>query len=105
MADDSIPKSEGRHERGPHRGPARPPRNDARRIEATLSATLPHLATTAQLTTGLSEVRGEIADVKVALADKPGKIYLAAAITILIAAYGLGLAGLAALPVATKLIH
>jgi hypothetical protein len=75
------------------------------RIEATLTATLPHLATKAELTTGLSEVRGEIADVKVALADKPGKVFLTAAIAILIAAYGLGLAGLAALPVATKLIH
>jgi hypothetical protein len=75
------------------------------RIEATLTATLPHLATKAELTTGLSEVRSEISEVKVAIADKPGKVFLTAAIAILIAAHGLGLAGLAALPIATKLIH
>ena len=89
--------------------------NDVRDIKVTLGrlepmiiridATALHLATKAELTTGLSDVRGEIANMKVALADKPGKLFLTAAIAILIAAYGLGLAGLAALPIATKLLH
>ena len=68
------------------------------RIDERLTSTLPHLATKAELTTGLSKV-------EIALADKPGKVFLTAAIAILIAAYGLGLAGLAALPIATKLIR
>jgi hypothetical protein len=37
---------------------------------------LPHLATKAELTTGLSDLRTELAAVKVALADKPGRGYL-----------------------------
>jgi hypothetical protein len=53
------------------------------------SSTLPHLATKAELTTGLANVRTE-------LADKPGKTYLATAIGVLIAAYAL-LASLVAL--------
>jgi len=48
---------------------------------------LPHLATKAEL------------------ADKPGKVFLATAIGILIAAYAVGLAGLAALPVVAKLVQ
>jgi hypothetical protein len=75
------------------------------RIDATLTATLPTLATKAELTTGLSEVRGEIAAVKVALAALPGKAYLWLVIGTLIVAYAAGLAGLALLPVATKLLH
>ncbi len=49
------------------------------RIDATLTATLPHLATRAEL------------------ADKPGKAYLWGVLAVLIAAYGAGLAGLAVL--------
>jgi hypothetical protein len=60
------------------------------RIDATLSATLPHLATKAEL----SALRAE-------LADKPGKAYLWAVIGVLIAAivasYGAGLAAIALL--------
>ena len=49
------------------------------RIDATLTATLPHLATRAEL------------------ADKPGKAYLWGVLAVLIAAYAAGLAGLAVL--------
>jgi hypothetical protein len=75
------------------------------RIEATLNATLPHLATKAELTTGLSDLRAEIADLRTALVDKPGKVYLATAIGVLLVAYTAGLAGLAALPVVAKLVQ
>jgi chromosome segregation ATPase len=90
------------------------------RIEATLNATLPHLATKAELTTGLADVRidlrtdlhrvetelrSELAALKVELADKPGKMWLTTAIGLLIAAYVAGLAGLAALPVITKVMQ
>jgi hypothetical protein len=51
-----------------------------------IDATLPHLATQAEL------------------ADKPGKTYLATAIGVLVA-YVAGLAGLAALPVLTKFVQ
>jgi hypothetical protein len=43
------------------------------------------------LTTGLSDLRTEIAAVKVELADKPGKMWLSAAIGLLLAAYAAGL--------------
>jgi hypothetical protein len=60
------------------------------RIDATLSGTLPHLATRAEL----SELRAD-------LADKPGKTYLWAVIGVLVAAivasYGAGLAAIALL--------
>jgi hypothetical protein len=39
------------------------------------------------------------------LADKPGKVYLATAIGVLLVAYAAGLAGLAALPVLTRLVQ
>lgn len=68
------------------------------RIDERLTSTLPHLATKAELADLWTEMM-------TALADKPGKLFLSAAIAILIAAYGLGLAGLAALPVVTKLLH
>jgi hypothetical protein len=57
------------------------------RIDERLTSTLPHLAT------------------KEELADKPGKTYLATAIGVLLVAYAAGLAGLAALPVLTKLVQ
>jgi hypothetical protein len=75
---------------------------DMREIRATLArlepmisridAVLPHLATKAEL----ADLRGE-------LADKPGKVFLATAIGVLLVAYAAGLAGLAALPVMAKL--
>jgi lipoate synthase len=70
-----------------------------------IDAQLPHLATKAELTTGLGELRDEIGKVRVELADKPGKTFLAVAITLLLAAYGVGLAGLAALPVMARLVQ
>jgi hypothetical protein len=74
-----------------------------------IDATLPHLATKAELTTGLAELHGEMttefAKLRVELADKPGKTFLAVAITLLLAAYGVGLAGLAALPVVARLVQ
>jgi hypothetical protein len=62
------------------------------RIDERLTSTLRQLASKADL----AELRTEVLT---ALADKP------AAIAILLAAYGLGLAGLAALSVVTKLLH
>ncbi|MBV8614952.1 MAG: hypothetical protein JOY66_14485 [Acetobacteraceae bacterium] len=56
------------------------------RIDATLTATLPHLAT-----------KAELADLRSELADKPGKAYLWGMLAVLIAAYAAGLAGLAVL--------
>jgi hypothetical protein len=75
------------------------------RIDERLNATLPHLATKAELAIGLSDLRTEIAAVKVELADKPGKMWLTTAIGVLLVAYAAGLAGLAALPVITKLVQ
>jgi hypothetical protein len=65
---------------------------------ARIEATLPYVATKGELMAGLSDLRIEINAVKVALADKPGKMWLTTAIGLLIAAYAVGLAGLAALP-------
>jgi hypothetical protein len=56
-------------------------------IDERLTSTLPNLAT------------------KTELADKPGKVYLATAIGVLLVAYAAGLAGLAALPVLTRLVQ
>jgi hypothetical protein len=43
------------------------------RIDERLNSTLPHLATKAELTTGLSELRAEIGEVKVAVASMPSR--------------------------------
>ncbi len=78
------------------------------RIEAMLSATLPHLATKADLAELRTETKTDYADLKtelksdiarleVALADKPGKTYLWAILAVLLTAYACGLAGLAVL--------
>ena len=63
-----------------------------------INATLPHLATKAEL----AALDGKLST---ALADKPGRVFMASAIGILLAAYAAGLAGLAALPVITKLVQ
>jgi hypothetical protein len=82
--------------------------NDLRDIKATLErlepmlnrinerlsgieATLPHLAARAELV-------GLRTDLLTQLTDKPGKAWLTGAIAVLLAAYALGLASLAALP-------
>jgi hypothetical protein len=73
-------KRRGRHERDPQRGPARPPREiktTLSRIEATLAATLPHLAT------------------KVELADKPSHGYLWGVMPALVGAQAVALAAAA----------
>ena len=56
------------------------------RIEATLTATLPHLAT-----------KADLAQLEVRLADKPSKTYMWGILAVLLTAYACGLAGLAIL--------
>ena len=60
------------------------------RIEATLTATLPHRATKADLAELRSEMRAE-------LAEKPGKAYLWGVLAVVTTAYAAGLAALAIL--------
>ena len=59
-------------------------------IKAMLGATLPHLATRAEL----AELRGEI---RAELGEKPGKLSMWGILAMLVAAYAAGLAGLAVL--------
>lgn len=80
-------------------------------IKATLDATLPHLATKAELAglrtetaemraewkQDIGQLRAEMADLKVDLAEKPGKTYMWGVMTALLAAYACGLAALAVL--------
>ena len=66
-------------------------------IKAILTATLPHLATKADLATEIARVEGKVADLAVKLADKPGKTYMWGILAVLLTAYGCGLAGLAIL--------
>jgi hypothetical protein len=58
------------------------------RIEAMLTATLPHLATKAEV----AELRTEMV---AGFADKPGKTYMWGILAVLLTAYACGLAGLA----------
>lgn len=67
------------------------------RIDERLNTALPHLATKAELTAGLGRLELE-------LEKKPGKIWLATAVGVLLVAYAAGLAGLAALPVIARLL-
>ena len=67
------------------------------RIDERLNATLPHVATKAELANARAEL-------STTLADKPGKTFLVGAMAALLAAYALGLAGLAALPVLRGLL-
>ncbi len=82
------------------------------RIEAMLTATLPHLATKAEvaelrgdLTGKVVDLRGDItgkvvelrADIAAALAEKPGKTYMWGILAALLTAYACGLAALAVL--------
>ena len=81
-------------------------------IKATLDATLPHLATRAELAdlrtemkvemAGLrTELKGEMAqlrsEISIGLADKPSKTYMWGVLTALLTAYACGLAALAIL--------
>ena len=89
------------------------------RIESMLGATLPHLATKAdlaELRTEMkadyaslraqtkadyadlkTELKSDVARLDVTLAEKPGKTYLWAVLAVLLTAYACGLAGLAIL--------
>ena len=60
------------------------------RIESMLVATLPHLATKAEV----AELRTEMV---AGFADKPGKTYMWGILAVLLTAYACGLAGLAVL--------
>jgi hypothetical protein len=60
------------------------------RMEAKLDATLPHLATKAEV----AELR---ADMVAGFADKPSKTYMWGILAVLLTAYACGLAGLAVL--------
>jgi hypothetical protein len=73
------------------------------RVEATLTATLPHLATKEEFA-GLHAALPHLAT-KEELAKLPSKTFLVAGITLLIAVYALGLAGVTALPVLRALLH
>jgi hypothetical protein len=59
-------------------------------IKAMLAATLPHLATKAEV----AELRTEMV---AGFADKPGKTYMWGILAVLLTAYACGLAGLAIL--------
>ena len=69
------------------------------RIEATLAATLPHLATKADIAALRSETKADIAGVRLDIArldaDKPGKAYMWGILAVLLTAYACGLAALA----------
>ena len=67
------------------------------RIDATLTATLPHLATKAELQSAISGVESKVSEMRAELADKPGKTYIWMVLGVLIMAYAAGLAGLAVL--------
>ena len=60
------------------------------RIESMLAATLPHLATKAEV----ADLR---TDMVAGFADKPGKAYMWGILAVLLTAYACGLAGLAIL--------
>jgi hypothetical protein len=67
------------------------------RIDATLTATLSHLATKAELAEARSELAGDIGAIRADLAEKPSRVYLWGVLAVLVAAYGAGLAALAIL--------
>jgi outer membrane murein-binding lipoprotein Lpp len=71
------------------------------RLETMLAATLPHLATKAELANTRADVqtlRIELkSDIAVGLAEKPSKAYMWGIVAVLLAAYACGLAGLAVL--------
>jgi hypothetical protein len=85
------------------------------RIDASLTATLPHLATRAEVTAMRSEVNRDIAGLRIdvhqklsdmnlklwemnlKLSDMPNRIYMWGVLGVLITAYGAGLAALAVL--------
>ncbi len=71
--------------------------NAVTRIQATLDATLPHLATKAELAELRAETKADFASLRAELADKPSKVYMWGVLTALLTAYACGLAALAIL--------
>jgi transcriptional antiterminator len=76
------------------------------RIDATLTSTLPHLATRAEVSKeisvlriemnqNLSEMNHKLSDTNLKLSGLPTKTYMWGVLAVLIAAYGAGLAALA----------
>ena len=74
-------------------------RIDAQLPQFATKADLANLATRAEV----DATKAELRSVRSELADKPGKVFLATAIGVLLVAYAAGLAGLAAQPVLAKL--
>ena len=75
------------------------------RIDEQLRSTLPHLSTRAELANLRAELKTDIANVTIALAEKPSKAFVVGLIALLTALYALGLASLAALPILRALVH
>lgn len=71
------------------------------RMDATMTATLPHLATKAEMQAGFAaldtKMEGGFSKLRAELADKPGRSYIWLVLGVLIAAYAAGLAALAVL--------
>src|SRR5579863_1494261 len=66
-------------------------------LKTMFAATLPHLATKADLADVRTELKEDIAEIKVSLAEKPGRTYMWGILAVLLTAYACGLAGLAVL--------
>jgi outer membrane murein-binding lipoprotein Lpp len=67
------------------------------RLESMLAATLPHLATKAELTATRADLQGLLSGIALGLAEKPSKTYMWGVLVVLLTAYACGLAGLAVL--------
>lgn len=69
------------------------------RIDATLTSTLPHLATRVEVGRAVSDLRVEMSSLRVEmnqkLSDLPTRTYMWGILGVLITAYGAGLAALA----------
>ena len=65
------------------------------RIDERVHIELPHLATKAELTTGLADLRDEIGKLRVEVADKPGRGYLWGVMGAMVGAQAIALAAAA----------
>ena len=66
-------------------------------IIVRMDATLPHLATKAELADVRSDLLKEIGAIRAELAEKPSRAYLWGVLAVLVTAYGAGLAAVAVL--------